>query len=47
MGEIVSFEEAEGTIQTIMVKDSSGVEARIFIDGYITPLKDAAPAEYP
>ena len=42
VGEIVSFEEAEGTIQTIMVKDSSGVEARIFIDGYITPSKDAA-----
>ena len=42
VGEIVSFEVAEGTIQTIMVKDSSGVEARIFIDGYITPSKDAA-----
>lgn len=30
------MEEAEGKIQTIMVKDAAGNEARVFIDGYIT-----------
>ena len=35
-GTITSVEEAEGKIQTIMVKDVAGNEARVFIDGYIT-----------
>lgn len=38
-GTITRVEEAEGKIQTIMVKDAVGNEARVFIDGYIT--KDA------
>ena len=39
-GVVVSFAEAEGSIQTIMVRDSSGYDARVFIDGYITQNKD-------
>ena len=35
-GTITRVEEAEGKIQTIMVKDAAGNEARVFIDGYIT-----------
>ena len=35
-GTITRVEEAEGKIQTIMVKDAAGKEARVFIDGYIT-----------
>ncbi len=35
-GVVVSFAEAEGSIQTIMVRDESGYDARVFIDGYIT-----------
>ena len=35
-GTITRVEEAEGKIQTIMVKDAAGNETRIFIDGYIT-----------
>ena len=35
-GVVVSFAEAEGLVQTIMVRDSSGYDARVFIDGYIT-----------
>lgn len=35
-GTITRVEEAEGKIQTIMVKDAVGNEARVFIDGYIT-----------
>ena len=35
-GTITRVEEAEGKIQTIMVRDAAGKEARIFIDGYIT-----------
>ena len=39
-GVVVSFAEAEGLVQTIMVRDESGYDARVFIDGYIT--KDEA-----
>ncbi len=35
-GTITRVEEAEGKIQTIMVRDVAGNEARVFIDGYIT-----------
>ena len=35
-GIVDSFEEANGLIQTIMVKDEEGGLARVFIDGYIT-----------
>ncbi|MBQ9592838.1 MAG: CehA/McbA family metallohydrolase, partial [Lachnospiraceae bacterium] len=35
-GTIESFEEVNGLIQTIMVKDENGDLARVFIDGYIT-----------
>ena len=39
-GVVVSFAEAEGLVQTIMVRDETGYDARVFIDGYIT--KDTA-----
>ena len=35
-GTVDSYEEANGLIQTIMVKDEAGDLARVFIDGYIT-----------
>ena len=35
-GTITRVEKAEGLIQTIMVRDAAGNEARVFIDGYIT-----------
>ncbi len=35
-GTVESVEEANGLIQTIMVKDAEGNLARVFIDGYIT-----------
>lgn len=35
-GVVVSFEEENGLVQTIMVKDEAGDVARVFIDGYIT-----------
>ncbi len=35
-GTVESYEEANGLIQTIMVKDENGDTARVFIDGYIT-----------
>lgn len=41
-GVIVSFADANGKTQTIIVRDSSGYDARVFIDGYITGDKDAA-----
>ena len=44
-GIATKIEYANGLIQTIMVRDSSGKEARIFIDGYITTDKDVANAE--
>ena len=39
-GTVESFELANGLVQTIMVKDSEGNVARVFIDGYITTAKD-------
>ena len=44
-GTVVSFEKSNGLIQTIIVKDAEGKEARIFIDGYITTDKDVAGLE--
>lgn len=41
-GAVTSVEQVNGKIQTIRVKDASGTEARIFIDGYITASKDPA-----
>lgn len=41
-GAVTSVEQVNGAIQTIRVKDDSGTEARIFIDGYITASKDPA-----
>ena len=43
-GTITRVEEAEGKIQTIMVKDAAGKEARVFIDGYITKDKEVQNA---
>ncbi len=34
-GTVVSFEKANGLVQTIMVKDAAGNIGRVFIDGYI------------
>ncbi|MBQ6559615.1 MAG: hypothetical protein IJL85_02180, partial [Erysipelotrichaceae bacterium] len=39
-GTVESFEEANGLIQTVMVKDDKGNVARVFIDGYITTAYD-------
>ena len=44
-GIVESFEYANGLIQTIMVKDSEGNVARVFIDGYITTDKDVENIE--
>lgn len=41
-GTVTSVEQVNGAIQTIRIKDASGTEARIFIDGYITASKDPA-----
>ena len=35
-GTVTRIENAEGTVQTIMVRDGSGKTCRLFIDGYIT-----------
>ncbi len=43
-GTITRVEEAEGKIQTIMVRDAVGKEARVFIDGYITKDKEVQNA---
>ena len=43
-GTITRVEMAEGKIQTIMVKDAAGNEARVFIDGYITTDKEVQDA---
>lgn len=43
-GTITRVEEAEGKIQTIMVRDAAGKEARVFIDGYITKDKEVLNA---
>ena len=39
-GTVESVEEANGLIQTVMVKDAEGNLARVFIDGYITTAKE-------
>ena len=39
-GTVVSFEEENGSIQTIMIRDSAGNIGRVFIDGYITSDKE-------
>ncbi len=39
-GTVTSFSKDNGLIQTIMVKDANGQEARVFIDGYITKDQD-------
>lgn len=44
-GTVVSFEKSNGLVQTIIVKDAAGNEARIFIDGYITTDKDVVGLE--
>ena len=44
-GTVVSFEKANGLVQTIMVKDENGNVARVFIDGYITTDKDVENLE--
>ena len=36
-GIVTSIEMAEGKVQTILVRDSQGKVARVFIDGYICP----------
>jgi len=41
-GTVTSVELVNGAVQTIRLKDESDVEARLFIDGYITASKDAA-----
>lgn len=43
-GTAMKIEYANGLIQTIMVKDASGKEARVFIDGYITTAEDVKNA---
>ena len=44
-GMATKIEYSNGLIQTIMVKDASGKEARVFIDGYITTAKDVENAK--
>lgn len=44
-GKVVSFEKANGLVQTIMVQDAEGKTARVFIDGYITTDKDVEKLE--
>ena len=43
-GTATKIEYSNGLIQTIMVRDDTGKEARIFIDGYITTDKDVENA---
>ena len=44
-GVITKVEKANGLVQTIMVRDASGNECRVFIDGYITTSEDVKNAE--
>ena len=44
-GTATKIEYSNGLIQTIMVKDASGKEARVFIDGYITTDRDVENAK--
>ena len=39
-GTVVSFEESNDLVQTILVRDSAGGIGRVFIDGYITTGRD-------
>ena len=41
-GFVVGYEMADGLVQTILVRDSEGEVARVFIDGYITTSYDVA-----
>ena len=41
-GTVESYELENGLVQTILVKDSEGNVARVFIDGYITTGEDVA-----
>ena len=41
-GFVVGYEMADGLVQTILVRDSEGEIARVFIDGYITTYYDVA-----
>ena len=41
-GFVVGYEMADGLVQTILVRDSEGKIARVFIDGYITTSYDVA-----
>ena len=41
-GYITGYEMADGLVQTILVRDSEGKIARVFIDGYITTSYDVA-----
>lgn len=41
-GKITKIEKVNNVVETIMVKDSSGTECRVFIDGYITKDKSIA-----
>ena len=41
-GTVVSYELANGLVQTIMVKDENGETVRVFIDGYITTEAEVA-----
>ena len=44
-GVVVSFEKANGLVQTIMVRGADGKVARVFIDGYITTSKEVENLE--
>ena len=41
-GYVIGYEMADGLVQTILVRDSEGKIARVFIDGYITTSYDVA-----
>ena len=41
-GYVTGYEMADGLVQTILVRDSEGKIARVFIDGYITTFYDVA-----
>ena len=41
-GYVTGYEMADGLVQTILVRDSEGEIARVFIDGYITTSYDVA-----
>ena len=44
-GFVVGYEMADGLVQTILVRDSEGKIARVFIDGYITTSYDVKNLE--